>query len=167
MSAVASDQAAEAWKQHVSQCSFCANANTVVQLCPIGRNFWPQQPAQPQPSPQSQEMTTVDQRTANQIADQVADRIMARSSSGAMVGVPMEKTSVGVAVRTSRDVVLRIPERDINIYGSMKATMVAVLKCAEEMGKLMTVDAETRRVIRTCRELAVDLQGEIERRLGT
>jgi len=158
------------------------------------------------------------------LAAQVSERIMVKTSSGVSIAVPMEKTSSLVSFSTAPGVILRMPERDIAVYGEMKDVIwrisqitevmgahmlfqgemhnaapgasradaattaidvrrrtglpiepldqvygafgdVAsrVLRLGDSMGSLMTVDDETRRVIRSLRMLGIRMRGELER----
>lgn len=83
------------------------------------------------------------------IADRVSKSVVARSSTGASVIVPMEKTSAAVEIRTSRDVLLRMPERDIDVYGAMRNAIRVIATLAEKLGKMVMVVEETKRHIRT------------------
>jgi hypothetical protein len=103
---------------------------------------------------------------AREVAMQLA-KVFARAPSGASVPVPMEKTTMGgVEVRTHRDVVMHVPVRDINVYNTMREAIPMLARLAEGINSFMVVDEEARHLIKRCRSLAVDLQGEIERRLG-
>jgi hypothetical protein len=158
------------------------------------------------------------------LASQVSERIMVKTSSGASIAVPMEKTSSLISFSTAPGVVIRMPERDIAVYGEMKDVILRisqiteimgahvlfqgemqraapgasradaattaidvrrrtglpiepldqvygafgdvasrVLRLGDTMGRLMTVDAETRRVIRSLRLLGIRMRGELER----
>jgi hypothetical protein len=149
---------------------------------------------------------------------------MVKTSSGASIAVPMEKTSSLISFSTAPGVILRMPERDIAVYGEMKDVILRiswvtevmgahmlfqgemqraapgasrvdaattaidvrrrtglpiepldqvyaafgdvasrVLRLGDTMGRLMTVDAETRRVIRSLRLLGIRMRGELER----
>lgn len=165
------------------------------------------------------------------IARRVTERVVARTSSGAAIAVPMEKTSRAVSFSTAPGVVMHMPERDIEIYSEMqgmiskiarladslsKAVLVAeetkrfveltpgmervsqhqvavvvrrvsshfgtgseeelfyefeqmtamILRMGDRFGQFMRVDDETRKIIRTSRSLAIDMQGELERDPG-
>jgi hypothetical protein len=161
------------------------------------------------------------------LASQVSERIMVKTSSGVSIAVPMEKTSSLISFSTAPGVILRMPERDITVYGEMKDVILRisqiteimgahvlfqgemrqaapgasqadvattaidvrrrtglpiepldqvfgyfgdvasrVLRLGDSMGRLMTVDAETRRVIRSLRLLGIRMRGELERSFG-
>lgn len=70
----------------------------------------------------------------NALATRVSERVVARTSTGAAIAVPMEKTSKSVEIRTSRDVTLQMPERDIEVYTIMKAAIGRLMRLAEVLG---------------------------------
>jgi L-alanine-DL-glutamate epimerase-like enolase superfamily enzyme len=116
----------------------------------------------------------LDEGTMNAIAMRVSrvvgqSHVVAQSQmSGARVLVPLEKTTGGaVSIRTAPHAVLHVPERDMEIYGRIREAIPTVARLAQDLNAFMTVDEETRRLIKACRNLAVDLQGEMERRLGS
>jgi hypothetical protein len=130
------------------------------------------------PAPTTQELVPrtfeLDDGMLNAIAMRVsrvvgASHAIAESRiSGARVPIPLEKTSGGgVSIRTAPHAVLRVPERDMEIYGRIQEAIPAIARLAEDLNAFMTVDEETRRLIKACRNLAVDLKGEMERRLGS
>lgn len=139
--------AMELWKAHVLQCGLCANAKSQSDLCPIGRSFWStqQEPAEVK----TQAIATIDQHTAAQIGHMVASRVVARTSSGAAIAVPMEKTSKAVEIRTSNDVLLRMPERDIEVYAHMRDMISRLIRAAQAISTAIAVTEETKKTIKT------------------
>jgi len=157
----------DAWKAHVLDCGLCSNAKSLGDLCPIGRHFW-QPSSQPveasvvpevvqSRSPQSQPQPelaqqppslAIDSRMASHMANQVAARVVARASSGAAIAVPMEKTSRAIAFSTAPGVVLRMPERDIEVYGEMQALIHRLVNLAQALSYAISVEEEARRFIK-------------------
>lgn len=76
----------------------------------------------------------------------VFERVVARSSSGAEVAIPMEKTSRGISFSTRPGVVMQMPERDINVYASMNVMVQKYLRFANRLGTYMTTVQESRRM---------------------
>lgn len=81
----------------------------------------------------------------NEIANRVAEKVVARTRSGTSLAVPMEKRSTSVAIATAPGVMLYMPERDIEVYGEMKGMVSRLVMLAERMGKAIMVVEETRR----------------------
>lgn len=104
------------------------------------------------------------------LASRVSERVIARTTSGAAIAVPMEKTSRAVEIRTSRDVVLRMPERDIEVYSAMKGSIGRLLRLAEMMGTFMIATEESKEMARDAgvvindRELSLVVQKVTEGR---
>lgn len=164
----------DAWKVHVNQCGLCGNAKSVYELCPIGKNFWSDTAPAPQSAPQpvaqtvpqsvQQPMTalaTVDPTTAVRLGQMVASRVVARSSSGAAVAVPMEKTSRSVEIRTSADVMLRMPERDIEVYAEMRDLIGRLLRTAQAIASAVAVSEETRKVVKNDPKVQAASESEV------
>lgn len=59
-----------------------------------------------------------------------------------------------------------MPAADANAYQEMGDLVKQLATVATRMNSLQAVDDETRRLIRAMRVLALDLQMEIERRVG-
>jgi len=149
----------------------------VNEICPVGRTFWEVAPvvtAAPvvtvvsptvvagEPSKVEpvvvreslvgepvQLATMADSGFIRDIAARVSKTVVARSSSGAVALVPMEKTSALIEIRTSRDVMLRMPERDIDVYGAMRNAIRIIATLAEKLGKMVMMVEETKRHIRS------------------
>lgn len=185
---------AEQWKRHVLECGICRNAQSPLDVCPMGRQLWAMSPRpQPvpvyQPAPQpvynvssappspSQQMPSAprpapvlpikssqpkgppvaesvaisipanmpDAKFISAIAERVANKVVARTRSGAAIAVPMEKTSKEVSFSTGPGVVLNMPERDIEIYTEMKQAVGALARLGELVGKTIMVCEETKR----------------------
>ncbi len=92
------------------------------------------------------------------LAARVTERVVARSTSGAAIAVPMEKTSTSVEIRTSRDVVLRMPERDIEVYSAMRGAIPRFLRLAEMMGTFYLAEKEARQMARSAGVMLDDQQ---------
>jgi len=185
-----------------------------------------------QPSPSSRSVETpAPAWDLQQFTARAAERVVARTSSGAAISVPMEKTSRAIEIASAPGVILRMPERDIEVYSAMKTVIGRLLRMAEMlgtylvsleelkrmgrelnvpvgeaevalvvrkvsqgrgfgalapeqlfdeftavmqmvvglgdgMGRFMTVDGETRAVMKEVRSLGVDMKGEVERSPG-
>jgi hypothetical protein len=160
--------AVEDWKRHVLECGLCSHAKSVSDVCPIGRTFWnlpetsgsvavpvgtaPVANVVPVVEVKAQAIAVAvmpDARFIANMADRVTQSVVARSSTGVAVSVPKEKTSALIEVRTSPDVMLRMPERDIEIYGAMRNMIRRVAEFAEKLGKTVMVVEETKRHMRT------------------
>ncbi len=164
---------------HWAACATCREARAIEGLCEIGRKMTdlmqilgPGTQALARPEPPSR--FELDEGTLNAIALRVSrvvggSHLVAQSQiSGARVPVPLEKTTGGaVSIRTAPHAILHVPERDMEIYGRIRAAIPAIAALANDLGAFMAVDDETRKLIRACRSLTIDLQGEIERRLGS
>lgn len=168
------------FETHWQGCEICKHARSIEGLCDVGTKMTELMqmmgPASASPLA-SQELAPrtieLDEGTMNAIALRVSrvvgeSHVIARSSvSGARVAIPLEKTTGGgVSIRTAPHAVLHVPERDMEIYGRIQRAIPMIASIAEDLNAFMTVDEETRRLIRACRNLAVDLKGEMERRLG-
>jgi len=79
------------------------------------------------------------------IAERVANKVLARSSSGAAIAVPMEKTSKEISFQTAPGVILNMPERDIEVYAEMRQMVGALATLGELIGKTIMVKEETKR----------------------
>lgn len=79
------------------------------------------------------------------IAERVANKVMARTRSGAAIAVPMEKSSKEVSFQTGPGVTLNMPERDIEVYAEMKQVVGALAALGELIGKTIMVKEETKR----------------------
>jgi hypothetical protein len=150
--------ALESWQKHVMTCSECGNAKSTDSLCQTGKNFWrvpgsvsmpvpevvsgvqgvhtaevvrptmhlvPAKPVQEQPR-QPLDLKIFSQR--------VAERVVARTSSGHAIAIPLEKTSSLLDIQISKDVQLRMPERDIEVYSAMKTMIRKYMDFASQMG---------------------------------
>lgn len=84
----------------------------------------------------------------NALASRVAERIVVRTSSGASIAMPMEKTSKLIEFSPSSGVVLRMPERDIEVYSVMRSCIVKFLRFAERVGTCMLATEEAKRMTR-------------------
>lgn len=82
----------------------------------------------------------------NSLANRIVERVIARSSSGHEVAIPMEKTSKGITFSTAPGVVMQMPERDIEVYGSMSGMIQKYLRFANRLGTYMTTMQESRRM---------------------
>lgn len=82
---------------------------------------------------------------------------------GELVGQPEEGQ---IVIGDSQGRAIQIPEVDRSKYSNMQQLMQMLLATAQEMGGLSTMDKETRDLQKKCRMLALDLQSELERRLG-
>lgn len=80
------------------------------------------------------------------LANRIVDRVIARSSTGHEVAIPMEKTSKGVVFQTAPGVVMQMPERDIEVYSSMNGMIQKYLRFANRLGTYMTTMQESRRM---------------------
>jgi hypothetical protein len=172
----------EDFDSHWQSCDICHGASSVEGLCEIGRKMTELMQmlgsghASPAPVQTREIVPTIqlDEGTMNAIALRVsrvvgASHGIARSTlSGARVPVPFEKTTGGgVSFRSAPHAVLHVPERDMEIYARIQAAIPAIAALAEDLNAFMAVDEKTRELIRQCRTLAVDLKGEMERRLGS
>jgi hypothetical protein len=162
----------DSWKAHVLQCGLCANAKALGDLCPIGRNFW--KPSDiigqaqaaaaempPPPPPTMIHVAAIDPHTSAQLANMVASRVIARSSDGSAIAVPMEKTSRAVEIRTSADVMLRMPERDIEVYAEMKDSIFRLLGMAQLISTAVGVTEETKNLMKSTPSTASASDGEV------
>lgn len=153
----------EAWQRHVLQCAICARARNGQDLCTMGQNFWripgsATMPVsqQPQPAAAVSAMPAIPTQAVavvvnappafdlNALASRVSERVIARTSTGAAIAVPMEKTSKSVEIRTSRDVTLQMPERDIEVYTIMKGSIGRLMRLAEALGVSILASDEAR-----------------------
>lgn len=141
----------DAWKEHVLQCGLCANAKGLADLCPIGRNFLSTADRAPEPPPQGQLVpkAPMDSATVNHLAQAAVSRVVAMSSSGAAIAVPMQKTSRSVEIQTGRDVILRMPEKDIEIYSEMKDLIGRLIRLAQALSSAVLVGEEAKKVVRS------------------
>jgi hypothetical protein len=157
--------AAADFEAHRTACQACQAAKADGELCFIGRRLLEvAAPSQTALVPATQNM--VPGEMAREVALQLA-KVFARTPGGASVPIPLEKTTGGgVEVRTHRDAVMHVPVRDINVYNEIRQAIPMLARLAESINSFMIVDEEARSIIKRCRSLAVDLQGEIERRLG-
>jgi hypothetical protein len=79
-------------------------------------------------------------------SSRVFERVVARSSSGMEVAVPMEKTSRLTTFQTAPNVVMQMPERDIEVYASMNVMVQKYLRFANRLGTYMTTVQESKRM---------------------
>jgi hypothetical protein len=93
----------------------------------------------------------------NVLSQRVLDRVVARSSSGAAISISREKTSTSVEFSTANGVVLRMPERDIEVYSCMKTMIGKLLRHAEQIGTYMMAREEGKRF---AREVGKDLTSD-------
>lgn len=109
-----------------------------------------------------------DARFIASIARRVADKVVARSETGAAIAVPMEKTSKAVSIMSAPGVILNMPERDIEIYAEMKEAVRVLATLGEMIGKTIMVKEETRRA---SKDEAIELDEEqtalIVRQIGS
>lgn len=145
--------AMEAWQKHVMACGECGSAKSTDGLCQTGKNFWrvpgsasmpvveavhaevvrpamhlvPSKGGTAPPPPHQQvDIAAFSQR--------VAERVVARTSSGHAIAIPKEKTSSLLDIQISKDVQLRMPERDIEVYSAMKTMIRKYMDLASMMG---------------------------------
>lgn len=157
-----------AWQAHVSHCSFCSVGNSYAELCPAGKNFWapPPSAASDQQTAPASEARAPEVNLVDQITKQVVARVVARSQSGGAISVPMEKTSRAVSFATAPNVVLHMPERDIEVYSEMKKMIQSMVLLADALAKSVLVAEETRRAIRTTSDVSEHQVGMVLRRAG-
>jgi len=124
------------WQAHAQACPLCRQAKQATELCREGRRFWQV------PEPAAPETALV--------AARLAGYALARSSAGTSVFVPMEKQRGGgaVTVSTAEGVVLRLPERDVEVYGEMRAAMQALVALAETMSFFLLATEEAEETMR-------------------
>lgn len=79
-------------------------------------------------------------------SSRVFERVVARSGSGMEVAIPMEKTSKLATFQTAPNVVMQMPERDIEVYASMNVMVQKYLRFANRLGTYMTTVQESRRM---------------------
>lgn len=90
----------------------------------------------------------IDSRMAAHIASHVAARVVARSTSGAAIAVPMEKTSKAISFSTAPNVVLHMPERDIEVYAEMQTLIRDLVRVASFVSSAMTSEEEAKKFIK-------------------
>lgn len=241
----------ESWQKHVIECAQCGRAKSATDLCQLGKNYWlvpgsatmpmdaPREDARPQMHVMRSPATGNEQQGGQQripvdlaaVTRRVTERVVARTSNGHEVAIPIEKTSTLVDIQSAPGVTLRMPSRDIEVYSAMKKMiamylgfaervgtfvmaneeskkyardagiqlnsketalvisnvgnargmgglsaaslyqelsemMVLTMKLGDHIGRFMTVDQETRAVMREIRTLGVEMQGEVERSSG-
>lgn len=184
MSGAASGVSAEvvdAWKAHVLDCGLCKNAASLSELCPIGKNFWaPTQVVREVqgnvgqggggqgvqgsvvgPGGGSVQALAIDSRMAAHIAQHVASRVMARASTGGAIAVPMEKTSKAISFSTAPNVVLHMPERDIEVYAEMQGLIRDLAMVAQILTNAVTSEEETKKFVRQTPALAHANESEV------
>ena len=84
-----------------------------------------------------------------------------------LFGGDLTKAEEGqIVIGDSQGRAIQIPEVDRLKYGDIQKLIQQLLATAQTMGGLSTVDKETRELQKKCRLLAVELQGELERRMG-
>ena len=173
------DSMLEAWQRHVLECRVCSAARDASEMCQMGKNFWrvpgsasmpiPQQAAptqqqayQPQPPPQPQSQVIqyqhAQQSDLNSIANRVLERVVARTESGSSIAVPMQKTSRSVEIATAPGVILHMPERDIEVYSTMKSMIGRFLMLGEKLGTFMMAREEAKRFAREANVIIADTQ---------
>ena len=174
------DSMLEAWQRHVLECRVCSAARDASEMCQMGKNFWrvpgsasmpipqkqaapPQQQAyQPQPPPQPQSQVIqyqhAQQSDLNSIANRVLERVVARTESGSSIAVPMQKTSRSVEIATAPGVILHMPERDIEVYSTMKSMIGRFLMLGEKLGTFMMAREEAKRFAREANVIIADTQ---------
>jgi len=69
-------------------------------------------------------------------------------------------------IANARGNLVTIPARDLDVYEEMADVIRRLGSLAQRMNGLVTVDDRTREIIREVRRLAVELQSEMERRIG-
>ena len=182
-----SDTMLEAWQRHVIECRVCGNAKNANEMCQMGKNFWrvpgsasmpmpseaatPQQPYQPQPQPNyqapretapppqpSMQYQHARESDINSIAHRVLERVVARTESGSSIAIPTQKTSRSVEIATAPGVILHMPERDIEVYSTMKGMIGRFLQLAEKLGTFMMAREEAKRFAREAQVIIGDSQ---------
>lgn len=88
---------------------------------------------------------------------------IARRGSG--VGGALGQLLPGVTIHTARGA-STIPGKDMQIYEQMAQAIQGLEALAASMNELDQKDDETRALMRKMRVLAVELRGEVERRVG-
>jgi hypothetical protein len=96
----------------------------------------------------SKAVVTFDARMAGQIAEQVIGRVIARSSTGAAIAVPTEKTSRGVTFSTAPGVTMAMPERDIEVYAEMQVLIRDLIAGADVLSHAVGIEEEVKRVVK-------------------
>lgn len=127
----------DSWKLHRESCRACAQARVVGDLCPIGRNF-------------ASSFMTVPPAAlavARRVEQNLAERAIARTSAGAELAIPMEKTSRAISIATSADVVLQMPERDVNIYVEMKTVIRRLIAFGDALSRFFQVSREAEEMV--------------------
>ncbi len=160
------DQSAmAAWQKHVMECGECGNAKSTDGLCQTGKNFWrvPGSVSMPVSEAPKVEVVkpamhlvaskgAVDQQRPqidlSAFSQRVAERVVARTTSGHAVAIPKEKTSTLLDIQVSKDVLLRMPERDIEVYSAMKTMIKKYMDLAGMMGMHLMAMEQSRQFSR-------------------
>jgi len=148
--------ALESWQRHVMTCGECGNAKSTDSLCQMGKNFWrvpgsvsmpmggetvveaaPVKPAMHLVPSKPMEAPPRPQVDLSAFSKRVAERVVARTSTGHAVAIPREKTSSLLDIQISKDVQLRMPERDIEVYSAMKTMIKKYMDLAAMMGSTL------------------------------
>jgi len=84
---------------------------------------------------------------AKDLAVRLVSGVLARTESGAQVAIPWERgrgQGQAVAVRTAENVVLRIPERDVEIYSRSQKMVAALLDLAGRLSLFGVVEEQAK-----------------------
>lgn len=173
MNGAMGDSALEAWQKHVLACEKCGVARNGQELCQVGQNAWrvPGSATLPMTASATMSSATASEVVSGPVllpeeksvmhvqsrptpapfdlsgfAARVADRVIARASSGAEVAIPRQKTSRAVSFSTAPGVVLHMPERDIEVYSAMRLVIPKLLSLANMLGLMGLVAEEAKNV---------------------